>query len=66
MGSRHVISGAQLGIITTLCESHGVIGAKGILDEILTKQYVGTTYNEIAEDVLVMKEGRLPNFVKGS
>ena len=66
MGSRHIISGAQLGMIIAVCESEGVTSVKGTLDEILTKQYVGTTYNDIAEDVLVMKEGRLPNFVKGS
>jgi len=61
MGSRYLITGVQLGIIEALIEQDPT-HAKLELKKIQDKQWVGNTVNEISEDVLVIKEGKLPTF----
>jgi len=63
MASRFLITGVQLSMIKALYQSNPQ-DLTTTIEEIFEKQYVGDTHNEISEDVLVMKEGRLPNFEK--
>lgn len=64
MGSRYLVTGVQLGMLEALMEQDPA-NAKQELQKIQDKQWVGNTLNEISEDVLVIKEGKLPNFTKG-
>lgn len=59
MGGRYLVTGVQLGIIEALSESHPD-KIKEQIEIIQRKQGVGDSSNEISEDVLVMREGKLP------
>jgi len=59
MGSRFLVTGVQLGIIEALSESNPD-KIKDQIEIIQRKQGVGDSPNEISEDVLVMREGKLP------
>jgi hypothetical protein len=61
MASRYLITGVQLGMIEALMEQDPK-AAKKELKKIQDKQFVGNTLNEISEDVLVIREGKLPLF----
>ena len=63
MGSRYLITGVQLGMIEALLDQDPG-AAKLELKKIQDKQWVGNTLNEISEDVLIIKEGKLPTFNK--
>lgn len=63
MASRFLVTGVQLSMIKALHLSNPQ-DITTTIEEIFEKQYVGDTHNEISEDVLVIKEGKLPNFVK--
>ena len=69
MAGRYLVTGVQLGMIKALAKHDQDGIEKSILDgieksilEIQDKQYVGNSRNDISEDVLVMREGKLPLF----
>jgi len=61
MAGRYLITGIQLGMIRTLAKNYPD-KVEETIDQILEKQYVGNSLNEISEDALVMREGKLPLF----
>jgi mannose/fructose-specific phosphotransferase system component IIA len=62
MGARYLVTGVQLGMIISLAKYNEVDKIEETVNEILQKQHVGNSTNENSEDVLVMKEGKLPLF----
>jgi len=61
MAGRYLVSGVQLGMIKALAKQEPD-KIEDDIDEIVEKQYVGNSLNDISDDVLVMREGKLPLF----
>jgi len=61
MAGRYLITGTQLGMIMALAKNDPD-KVEETITEIIKKQYIGNSLNEISEDALVMREGKLPLF----
>lgn len=60
MAGRYLVTGVQLGMFKALAQNDEVQDMPGLIDKILTKQYVGTSKNSIYDDVDKIKMGIVP------
>jgi len=61
MAGRYLVTGVQLGMLKALAKNEPEKVEEDIL-AIQDKQYVGNSRNEISDDVITMREGKLPLF----